>query len=214
MIAASIIFLLFGILPLTLLIAYPTIKPFGSCISKCFTEVANIRDKVYGCYTNGLEGTRDTRIFAAFHFILRLVVIVVWTLAQKYLGGSPWLCVGMVFMVSSLIIALIKPYNQTYMNVIDCLILSNLSTTCYVLSQPVLGKAMLLTAKVTIVAPIVVFSLMLIFKKCRSSELNVEILEKCRNCFPRLSAQAPESNATVDENQQLISPTSSVVGYN
>ena len=211
MIAASIIFLLFGILPLILLIAYPTIKPFESCITKYSTKVASIQDKVYSCYTDGLKGTRNTRIFASFHFILRLIVIVVWTLAQRYLGGNPWLCVGMVFMVSSLIIALIKPYNQTYMNVIDCLILSNLSTTCYVLSQPVLGNVMLLTVKVTIIAPIVIFSLMLIFKKCRSCELSIE---KFRNCFPRLSAQAPETNATVDENQQLISPTSSVVGYN
>ena len=209
-ITASIIFLIFGILPLTLLIAYP-MKLFGSCILKCYAAATNITDKVYSCYGNGLNGTRDTRIFAGFHFILRLIVIIVWTLAQRFLkGGNPWFSVGMMFTISSLIIALVKPYNQTYMNIVDCLILSNLSTICYILSQPVLGKVMLLSAKVIIVAPIVIFSLMLILKKCRSCELSKE---KCRSCFPVFSTQASEMHATMDENQQLISPTFSVVGY-
>ena len=121
MIAALIIFTVFNILPTTLLIVYP-IKPFGLCISKCYSDVATITDKVYSCYKNGVNDAHDTRIFAAFHFVLRLIVIAVWTLAQRFLNGNNWFCVGMVFMISSLIIALIKPYNKTYMNYIDCLI--------------------------------------------------------------------------------------------
>ena len=177
MITASIIFLVFGILPLILLIAYP-MKLFGSCILKCYvaaTNIVNITDKVYSCYSNGLNGTHDTRIFAGFHFILRLIMIIVWTLAQRFLkGGNLWFCVGMIFTISSLTIALVKPYNQTYMNIVDCLILSNRSTICYniILSQPVLGNVMLLSAKVIIVAPIVIFSSMLILKKINVDPVN------------------------------------------
>ena len=63
------------------------------------------------------------------------------------------------------------------MNYIDCLILSNLSTFCYILSQTVLGYAMLLLARTIIITPIVILSLMLILKKCRS------YVAKFCNCF-------------------------------
>ena len=193
MITALIIFTVFNILPLILMMVYP-IKPFGLCISKCYSDVSIVTDKVYSCYKNGLNGTRDTRIFAAFYFILRLIVITVWTLAQRFLKGNHWFCVGMVFTISSLIIALIKPYNKTYMNYIDCLILCNLSTVCYILSQSVLGHAMLLLAKTIIAAPVVISSLMLLLRMCRS----------CKSYLKCYSSE---------ENQQLIYPASTSYRY-
>ena len=206
-IPALVIFTVFNVLPLMLLIMYP-IKPFRTCItSKCYTDVAT---KVYSCHSNGLNGACDTRIFAAFHFILRLIVIFVWTLAQRFLKRNHWFCVGSVFTVSSLIIALIKPYIQTYMNLIDCLILTNLSTICYILSQQTLGNVMLLTAKTMIVAPIIILSLIFILKKCKSCELHT-LLKKCYTYFPHFSNQTSEIHRAVDENQQLISPTYSIV---
>ena len=168
-----------------MLIVYP-IKPFGLCISKCYADVATITDKVYSCYKNSVNDARDTRIFAAFHFVLRLIVIAVWTLAQRFLNGNNWFCVGMVFMISSLIIALIKPYNKTYMNYIDCLILCNLSVICYILSQSVLGHAMVLLAKTIIAAPIMISSLIFLLRKCKSC--------KYFKCY------------SSEENQQLINP--------
>ena len=211
MIPALIIFTVFNMLPLLLLIVYP-VKPFRLCLSKCCVNIAAITmftDKVYSCYKNGLDGTCDTRIFAAFYFILRLIVIAVWTIAQRFLKGNHWFCVGIIFTISSLIIALIRPYNKVYMNYTDCLLLFNLSTICYILSQTVLGHAMLLLARTIIITPIVILSLMLILKKCRSC---ITLL-KFHNCFCLFSIQAYKINTSVEENQHLIHPTHSVVGY-
>jgi hypothetical protein len=205
-IPALVIFIIFNVLPLILLIIYP-IKPFRKCISKCYTDVDT---KVYSCYSNGLNGAYDTRIFAAFYFILRLIVIFVWTLAQRFVKCYHWFCVGLVFTMSSLIIALVKPYNQTYMNIIDCLILTDLSIICYILSQQVLGNVLLLTAKIVIVAPIIILSVIFILKKCKSCGLN-SLLKRCCTHIPHFSNQTSEVHRAVDENQQLISPTYSIV---
>ena len=58
------------ILPLLLLIVYP-LRPYRICLSKCCVNVAAISmftNEVYSYYRNGLDGTCDTRIFAAFYF--------------------------------------------------------------------------------------------------------------------------------------------------
>ena len=71
--------LLWGLtqLPVILLIFYP-LKYFRKCLSKCKLNCVSINifvEKFYGCYRDGLDGGRDMRSFAGFHFILRYLLL-------------------------------------------------------------------------------------------------------------------------------------------
>ena len=220
MIPAIGISLIFNVLPLLLLILYP-IKLFRSCLSRWhvnFTAIDIFTEKVHGSYRNGLNGGYDMRIFASLYFVLRPMVILTWTLAQRFLNDNNWFCVGIVFLVITIIIALIKPYNRAYMNYMDTLLLSNLVIICCVLSQSVLGPAMLLFARITVTAPIVAFFLIILAKKC----ISYNILQKFYNCFQLQGPFTAITNSfkvtinviSAQEHQPLVHPTHSVVSIN
>ena len=203
-IAAVIIFVIFNVLPLLVLTVYPVKRLRLSLLSKCNMNVATISmltDKLYSCYRNGLDGTHNTRIFATLHCFLRLVVITVWTITQRFLKPNHWFCIGIVFTTSSLLIALIKPYNKPYMNYVDCLILFNLATICYILSQTILAHQLLLLARIAITAPIVIFPLILSLKKCVYCNT---LCKKLRTIFTVLTYN---TLGDPKENQPLLHPT-------
>ena len=75
---------IFNILPALLLVFYP-IKVFRKCLSKCKLDSLSLTaftERFYGCYRDGLDGGRDMRSFAGFHFLLRFLPL--WLSAAAY----------------------------------------------------------------------------------------------------------------------------------
>ena len=125
---AATIFLTFNILPALLLVLYP-FKIFRACLSRCrlnLIAIATFVDKFHGCYRDGLAGGRDMRSFSGLYFFLRIIIIAV-RFMSPFILPNIWLCYAILYSSITLLIAYIKPYKRSYMNVLDVLLLANLS---------------------------------------------------------------------------------------
>ena len=117
------------ILPVLLLALYP-IRMFRSLLEKCRLS-GNSRaavnlfvEKFYNCYRDGLDGGKDMRSFVILPFLLRLTVFV-GVLLQGLIAF--WFFHFLLFGGASLLVVIVQPYKQAYMNVTDSLILAVLS---------------------------------------------------------------------------------------
>ena len=81
-------------------------------------------EKFYSCYRDGLDGGKDLRSFVCLPFLLRLSVFI-GVLTQTFV--TFWFFHFLVFGGASLLIAIVQPYKQTYMNTINSLILAVIS---------------------------------------------------------------------------------------
>jgi hypothetical protein len=94
-------------------------------------------ERFYGCYRNGLDGGRDMRSFAGLYFIVRPLPFIAGAIASIFMisNNDPYFPRSIVFMATSLVIALCRPYNKMYMNVLDSLLLAHLAILCHLISS-------------------------------------------------------------------------------
>ena len=125
----SICILPFIIVPPIFLILYP-IKAFRLLLFKFHFSTRAIAalnlfvEKYYSCYRDGTEGGKDLRSLASMYFVLRWIAIFIFKVATL----SPSLVsMAIIFASYGTVIALVRPYKKTYMNVIDTLIMENLA---------------------------------------------------------------------------------------
>ena len=127
-------------LPTILLILYP-FKRFRALLSKCRLDgnvLNTFVEKFNGCYRNGLDGGKDMRSFAGLYFAVRLMLF----LSNAVPGGvllisenDPYLLRHIIFTITAILVALCKPYKETYMNVLDVLLLAHLGIFCHFMSS-------------------------------------------------------------------------------
>ena len=131
LVVSLFLFLVLIIPPVVLLLVYPT-KAFRSLLLKCsrggyLRAALNIFvEKFYDSYRDGLDGGRDMRSMASLYFILRIFVYLI-SIPEHYLIYNGLLVGGVTVLV-----ALLQPYKKTYMNVIDVLLLADL-TFCLIM---------------------------------------------------------------------------------
>ena len=127
---------IFNILPALLLVFYP-IKVFRKCLSRCKLDslsLAAFTEKFHCCYRDGLDGGRDMRSFAGFYFLLRYLPYLFYILQMQYCPAFTLKSyLVLIYLSSSLLFALVRPYKATYMNVLDSLLLALAAFTCVVL---------------------------------------------------------------------------------
>ena len=129
-ITSCVIFLLV-ILPLPLLLALYPVRAFRELLFKCGLGTRTMAalhifvEKFYSCYKDGLNGGRDMRSFVSVHFLLR--VLANYLSVDEILVDLSFTVVILLYIASSLLIALVQPYKKTYMNVLDTLIMANLA---------------------------------------------------------------------------------------
>ena len=115
--------------PVVLLILYP-IKVFRLLLFKCHLSTRTIAslnifvEKYYSCYRDGTDGGKDMRSLASMYFILRVIVILILEVTSP----NTTLTFAVVLYTSyGIMIALVRPYKKTYMNIADTLIMANLA---------------------------------------------------------------------------------------
>ena len=119
-----------------LLILYP-FKWFRDMFffSKCgFLNQASITifvEKFHSCYRNGLNGGRDMRSFSGLYFVVRILAPFHF-LTRRFI--SQWTYKAILTSSATMLIALVRPYKKTYMNVLDSLLLSTFAINCHLLS--------------------------------------------------------------------------------
>ena len=174
LIFSIIIFFTCVFLPPLLLILYP-IKCFRSCLSKVHFNsltVTIFTDKIQSRYRNGLDGGRDMRSFSAFYFFFRMTYHSLSLIFSESIIHSTILSYGISFIMLALVVALIRPYRKTYMNVIDSLLLTTISLLYFSEFQKSL------TVYVLLASPVIV--LMLLFLS-RVIIKHKQLLLKCKN---------------------------------
>ena len=117
------------LIPVIILSFYP-VRAFRSFLEKCKISghsraALNLFvEKFYSCYRDGLDGGKDLRSFVCLPFLLRLSVFI-GVLTQTFV--TYWFFHFLIFGGASLLIAIVQPYKQTYMNTVDSLILAIIS---------------------------------------------------------------------------------------
>ena len=119
----------FNILPALLIILYP-FKVVRSCLSKCRLDSLYLNafmDKFYGCYRDGLSGGRDMRNFAGVYFLLRFLPFLYYPCKLYKIPFSFGSYLVLIFLTATLLIAIARPYKESYMNIFDTLLLGHLT---------------------------------------------------------------------------------------
>ena len=131
------ILLVFNILPVIILIFY-SFKCSRACLSKCRLNclaLTAFTEKFYGCYKDGLNGEKDLRFLSGFFFILRYLAISQYYLFRYIPNVSSWLYGSFLLMITAVMIAYLKPYKKSYMNVMDIFLLLYFSVICRLLDR-------------------------------------------------------------------------------
>ena len=118
---AIFVLLTFNILPLFVVVLYPT-QVFQKCLNCCrirWHAVHAFADAFNGCYKDGTNGTWDYRYFAGLYLLLRILYLV------NYMNGflNPS---GILFNVCTTVVILLfvfcRPYKKNLFNILDSLL--------------------------------------------------------------------------------------------
>lgn len=127
------------LLPMPLLLALFPVPSFRLLVFKLkfarrpLTALNAFLDKFYSCYRDGLGGGKDVRSLVSMHFFLRLICN--FLNVDEVLISVSFTVVVFIYIASSLLIAIVRPYKKPYMNVIDTLIFTNLALISIVLNN-------------------------------------------------------------------------------
>ena len=187
-ILAIVVLSTFIALPPLLLIAYPTItfqKMLG-CLKIRWPALHIFADVFQGCYKNRTDGKYDYRYFAAFYFILRIILQLISLLVnifhQTLIGPLEWALSGWalsttVLIIGSLLFALLRPYKKNWLNILDSVILAllGLGTLWVLYNVETKGKWIQLIGFIAAV-PLMYFVMYVAYKLLSW----LEILQKCQ----------------------------------
>ena len=126
-------------LPTILLILYP-FRHFRALLFKCRLDGIALNtfvEKFNGCYRNGLDGGKDMRSFSGLYFAVRLILIFASAIIGDLLisKNDLFLLRNIIFTITTLLVALCRPYKKAYMNVLDTLLLAHLGIFCHLMSS-------------------------------------------------------------------------------
>ena len=116
-IIAILMSMIFIVLPLLLLLLYPT-RWFqlllGMFNGVNWHPLRAVMDIFQGCYKNGTDGTNDCRYFAAFHFLFRILIL--FPIDNHTYSVMKLVVVPVLF---GFLIALFRPYRNNAYNIWD-----------------------------------------------------------------------------------------------
>ena len=124
-ITALAVVLVFILLPLLLLMAFP-MRCFQRLLGKCgiqFQVLRTFMDSFQGCYKDGTNGTRDFRYFPAVYLLLRVFLFVMYasTLNETSFGIA-----ALTFITLGIAIFTAQPYKQhmSKYNTVEAMLIS------------------------------------------------------------------------------------------
>jgi hypothetical protein len=206
LIVSFIIFLVLILPPIILLAFYPT-KLFQLLLSLCSSggrsrallALNTFVDKFYSSYRDGLSGGRDLRGFASLYFLLR-IIIYLSSITEHFLSYS-----ALILGATGFLIAIVRPYKKTYMNVIDTLILANLALVSMLVNmsrqEPLGSKGAAAHLGIAIIAcsfPLIGFLTFCLCKITPFRRLLVQVKQKIKVCSCPLSLCNDGSNRHIE----------------
>lgn len=112
--AIFIVSLCFTVLPVVLLIIYPT-KCFQKCFGRCHWRrqqaLRTFMSAFNGYYKDGTEGTRDCRYFAAVDLVIRIIPPLIYAMTQNAMFHTLTI---FFLIILAILMMLINPYKKNY----------------------------------------------------------------------------------------------------
>lgn len=223
----SAIFTLVFSLPCFLVLFYP-FKVFRKLLSLCGLDLISLKfflEKLYACYRDSLDGGRDMRSFAGLYTILRPILFLSQMIAGWLLiaNNDPFLVRSVVFILTILVVCIVKPYKKSYMTNVDIAFLSLEVIFCHFMStEESFSKRenVAYTCCVILAIPSTCFLFVLVGRvifKCVKITVFRHFFQKCKfyyNCFKLQLAHCFQKFATFSEEQEpLIDPTATEDTY-
>ena len=114
---AVIMLTIFNVIPLLLLLLYPT--RWFQLVLGAFPRInwhplRAFMDIFHGCYKNGTDGTKDCRYFAAFHFLFRILIL--FPIENQSYFFMKWVVIPVIL---GFLTALFRPYRNDVYNMWD-----------------------------------------------------------------------------------------------
>ena len=213
-ILAIAVLVVFVFSPLLLLIVYPC-RCFHRCTQHCgFTcnILHTFMDAFQGCYKDGTNGTRDCRYFPIVYFILRILMLLTYTIT---LSAFYYPLSAVMLMAAALLVAIVHPYKKAFYNAFDTyLLISSAAAYIFVLLTDIVSKTeriLLVTIEagivmLAIIPPlyIIVYILYWILSQTRMAAIFQTILSRNET---NLEDSLPHRITHVDEYTPLLLAT-------
>ena len=212
-------------LPTILLIFYPlNFRHFRALLSKCRLNgivLNTFVEKFNGCYRNGLDGGRDMRSFAGLYFAVRLMLFLPNVIPGGVLlisENDPYLLRHIIFTITTPLVALCRPYKETYMNILDTMLLAHVGIFYHIMSSYAgfHHKTILVTAfEVMIALPFVFFVIFFLVRalwKVSKNHVLQIMFWKCKGLCCVSSIQSIRRHIMHSSNNgQMVQPTVSEI---
>ena len=208
-----LVLLAFNIIPLLLLVCYP-FKLFRVCLSNVKLErlfISIFVEKFHGCYRDGLDGGRDMRSFSGLYYVMIIFLSQYTNLQIWRLSISCWLYYAFIFLSFTLLIIIVRPYKQKYVNILDTLLLVYAAVFFILLSRdPFAGEDTQIF--IFLLIPSIVFGLLVVFKALM--KIKNCLIKECKNLYGQYCIKHnTDSKENSNKTQTLIDPTSSHITY-
>lgn len=138
-ITAISIIIIFAVLPLLLLILYPTSlfqKALRRCTFRAKHALVMFVDTYQGCLKDGSDGTRDYRIVSTLYLILRISLLSLYTSESAAVrDGVAFIIYALLFNAAAIFILKFQPYKEQSMNTLEfitLMMLGNLALFTYI----------------------------------------------------------------------------------
>ena len=130
-VTALLVFVVCNILPLVLIVVYSFPKTLT--LLDCFpvplkNAIYPFMDNLLGCYRDGTNGTRNCRYFALVYQVTRILVFLVLIFTTSI---STYSYFGYIFIITGMLVAVIRPYKTLAYNVVDTILILSLSLSFY-----------------------------------------------------------------------------------
>ena len=131
-------------------------------------------------------------------------------------NNDPHFIRSIIFTVLAILIALCTPYKETYMNILDTILMAHLGLLCHLVSSEdgfSLHQNFIITYEAMITLPIFCFVLFFIAKAFRLKKYLVKgfevLFQRCKSCYTRNNVQDDWSTFKSSSIRQvLIEPIS------
>ena len=139
-----------------------------------------------------------------FYFFLIIFTYAGEACVHRSIYFKPFFLAGTLFLIASLTIAIIRPYQKARMNILDSILLSTIAVVFYNLCADITG---LLILNVLLLAPIAILTLVLLQSKLCKASVTCFLFQEVKN--------KPKRNSSADsqQKQQPLIPSSTVIQY-
>ena len=200
-IPAVVLCFVFCVLPTLFLILYP-LRPFRVLFSKCRLDGVVINtfvEKFYSCYRTGLDGGRDMRSFAGLYFVARFLLFSSNMIASalNVSNNDPYFIRNVILVITALLVFLCRPYKETYMNILDTILLVHFGLLCHLVSAEggfTNRRILAITYEVMIVLPLLCYMLFFIAKSARSRKALKNIMKSLKVFYQKCKSHHDRRN--------------------